>query len=136
MPDAAPGPLVTELMPHAVPSPRRDRRLPPIVPVIGIGATLGLGAVLVWSFTDTLSARDRYVEHPTAAGYHDGVSKESRTYGLIGGVAALGVATLAVAIFATNWHARFAGGEVAPRTLAIGPRGGSGWRIGLTGAGE
>jgi hypothetical protein len=114
---------------------KRDRRLPPIAPVLGVGLTLGLGAVLVWSFTDTISARDRYVEHPTADGYHDGVARESRTYGLLGGVAGLGVATLAVALFATNWHAGFTGGGHSPRTaLRLSPQlaqTGSAWFAGV-----
>jgi len=93
----------------AQPAPR-DRRLPPIAPVIGAVLTLGLGAALAWSVNDTLSARDRYVEHPTAAGYRDGVAREAAMDGLIGGVAGLGAVTIAVALFATNWHARFAGG--------------------------
>jgi hypothetical protein len=75
--------------------------------VTGIGLTLGLGAVLIWSLTDTLAARDRYVQHPTEADYNDGVSRQSRTYGLLGGVAVLGTVTLLVAAFATNWHASF-----------------------------
>ncbi|HWE27143.1 MAG TPA: hypothetical protein VHB97_04030 [Polyangia bacterium] len=113
-----------------------DRRAPPIVPVVGIGLTLGLGAVLVWSYTDTLSARDRYVAHPTAAGYHDGLGRESRTYGLLGGVAVLGVTTLAVALFATNWHASFASRASSATKLArrIWPTGGfsgTAWTAGI-----
>jgi hypothetical protein len=91
--------------------PRRDRRLPPLAPVLGIGLTLGLGAVLAWSVSDTIAAHDRYVAHPTVAGYNDGVSREARTNGLIGGVVVLGAATLVIALFATNWQARFAGGS-------------------------
>jgi hypothetical protein len=102
-------PLAVVARPDAAP-PRRDRRLPPLAPVLGVVLTVGLGGVLAWSITDTLAARDRYVAHPSAAGYQDGVSREARMDGLIGGVAVLGAATLAVAIFATNWRARFAGG--------------------------
>ena len=117
-----------------------DRRAPPIVAVVGIGLTLGLGAVLVWSFTDTLSARDRYVAHPTAAGYHDGLGRESRTYGLLGGVAALGVTTLAVALFATNWHSSFASRspttKLARRVWPTAGTSGSAWTLGLGGTFE
>ena len=141
-PEAARVPVVTPPAVAAVelarePALKRDRRAPPIVPVIGIGITLGLGAVLVWSYTDTLSARDRYVAHPTAAGYHDGLSRESRTFGLLGGVAALAVTTLATALFATNWHAGFAGGgsanRLARRVWPTAGTNGSAWMAGLGG---
>jgi hypothetical protein len=95
------------------PPPRRDRRLPPIAPVIGAGLTLGLGAVLAWSIADTFSARQRYLDHPSPAGYHDGAAREARMDGLIGGVAALGTATLVMALL-TDWHGRFAGGRRQP----------------------
>ncbi len=119
------------------PEPKRDRRVPPVVPVVGIGLTLGLGAVLVWSYTDTLSASARYIAHPTAAGYHDGLGRESRTFGLLGGVAALGVTTLAVALFATNWHASFAGrggpDKLARRIWPTAGASGSAWSVGIGG---
>jgi hypothetical protein len=114
---------------------RRDLRVPPAVPLVGVGLTLGLGAVLVWSYTDTLAARDRYVAHPTAASYHDGVSRESRTFGLLGGVAALGVTTLAIALFGTNWHPGAAGrsgaGKLARRIWPTGGLSGSAWSAGV-----
>ena len=105
----------------AEPAPRaRDRRVSPALAIVGIGLTAGLAGALIWSGVDTLSARDRYAAHPTLAGYNDGLSREHRTDWLIGATAALGVATLAVAIFATRWH-RHAGGErrVAWRTAQV-----------------
>jgi len=66
-------------------------------------ATAVVGGIALWSGLDTLSARDRYVESPTEEGYRDGVSRQKRTNWLIGGTAALGVATLALGLFATRW---------------------------------
>jgi hypothetical protein len=66
-------------------------------------ATAVVGGLALWSGLDTLSARDRYVDTPTEAGYHDGVSKEKRTNWLIGGTAALGAATLGLGLFVTRW---------------------------------
>jgi len=66
-------------------------------------ATAVVGGLALWSGLDTLSARDRYVDTPTEAGYHDGVSKEKRTNWLIGGTAVLGAATLGLGLFVTRW---------------------------------
>ena len=83
---------------------KRDRRLSPAVAIVGLALTAGLGAATIWSGLDTLSANDRYKKNPTQAGFNDGLDREHRTDGLIAGTAALGVATLVVAIFATRWH--------------------------------
>jgi hypothetical protein len=80
------------------------RRAPPLVTIIGGALTLGAAGALIWSGLDTLDARDRYKAMPTKAGYDDGTTRELRTNILIGGVAVLGAATAAVAVFATDWH--------------------------------
>jgi hypothetical protein len=104
----------------AEPAPRaRDRRVSPALAIVGIGLTAGLAGALIWSGVDTLSARDRYAAHPTLAGYNDGLSREHRTDWLIGSTALLGVATLAVAIFATRWH-RHPAGERRVAWLQLG----------------
>ncbi len=83
---------------------KRDRRLNPALAIVGLALTAGLGAATIWSGLDTLSANDRYQKNPTQAGFNDGLDREHRTDGLIAGTAALGVATLVIAIFATRWH--------------------------------
>jgi hypothetical protein len=66
-------------------------------------ATVVVGAVALWSGLDTLSARDRYRDNPTQAGYNDGVNRERRTNVLIAGTAVLGAGTLALGLFETKW---------------------------------
>jgi hypothetical protein len=102
-------------------SDKRSWRLPPLVPLLGGVVTVGLGAVLIWSGADTLSARDRYVKDPTEARYNDGVSRQTRTNALIGTVAVLGAATAAVAIFATNWRGGLLG-KRHERAVALIPK--------------
>jgi hypothetical protein len=103
----APASAVTDAQPElSTVAPKRDRRLNPAVAIVGLAVTAGLAGALIWSGLDTLSARDRYKANPTQAGYNDGVDREHRTDGLIAGTAAVGVATIAIAIFATRWHRR------------------------------
>jgi hypothetical protein len=66
-------------------------------------ATAIVGGIALWSGLDTLSARDRYRDHPTQPGYDDGVKRERRTNILIAGTAVLGAGTLALGLFSTRW---------------------------------
>ena len=75
----------------------------PAVFWIGAGLTAVSGGLLLWSGLDTLSANDDYEDNPTRSGFEDGVDKERRTNILIGTTAVLGVATVAVGLFATDW---------------------------------
>jgi hypothetical protein len=121
--------VVTSAAPALVaPAPERpDRRLSPAVAIVGMALTAGLAGALVWSGLDTLSARDKYTANPTKAGYDDGLSRQYRTDGLIAGTAALGVATIAIAIFATRWHRRPPG----ERRVSFRPFGAGGATVGL-----
>jgi hypothetical protein len=84
----------------------------------GVGAivTAGLGGVLVWSGLDVLDKHDEYEAAPTREKFEDGQDRERRTNILIGVTAAAGAATLAVALFGTNWS----GGESDDERAAIG----------------
>jgi hypothetical protein len=85
--------------------PVMERRsgMSPAVFWIGTALTAGAGAATWWSGRDTLSARDDYEEDPTRSGYEDGVELERRTNVLIGATALLGVTTIGIGLFATDW---------------------------------
>jgi len=123
-PTTSPPPPETQAVALGVPvRARPDRRLPPIAAVAGAGITVVLSAVLIWSGTATLAARDRYVSDATEAGFRDGLSQEARTNGLIAGVAVAGAATLALAIFGTNWRGGFFGARrSSSHALRLSPR--------------
>ncbi len=87
--------------------------LPPAVFWTGAALTVVAGGFLTWSGVDTLSARDDYKKAPTQAGYDDGVKLETRTNILAATTAVLGVATVGIALFATDW-----GGDVS---VSLGP---------------
>jgi hypothetical protein len=87
--------------------------LPPAVFWTGAALTVVAGGFLTWSGLDTLSARDDYKQAPTQAGYDHGVKLETRTNILAATTAVLGVATVGVALFATDW-----GGDV---NVSLGP---------------
>ena len=84
----------------------------PAVFYTGLAATAALGAVTIWSLTDTLDARDRYEADPTRERYDSGIDKQRRMYTLTALTAATGVATLLIGIFATD----FGGGDDAGAT--------------------
>lgn len=92
---------------------------------VGLGLSLGGGAIYVWSLLDTLDQRDVYVAAPTEQGYDEGVAAELRTI-IIGSVsAAFAVGTLALAIFGTDWS--FGGDSEDSETVAgfwVSPSGG------------
>jgi hypothetical protein len=121
---AAPKPSATDSSPivpaPAEQPPRGDRveatsggGLPPAVFWTGAALTVVAGGFLTWSGLDTLSARDDYKQAPTQAGYDHGVKLETRTNILAATTAVLGVATVGVALFATDW-----GGDVS---VSLGP---------------
>ena len=81
----------------------RSNGMSPVVAVVGTVLTAAVGGIATWSGLDTLSGVDAYEAMPTQAGLEDGQSKEFRTNLLITATAALGAATLILAIFATDW---------------------------------
>ena len=83
---------------------------------VGAGLTAVAGGVLVWSGLDTLSARDDYEDNPTRDGYEDGVDREKRTNILIGATTVLGLATIGIGLFATDWK-----GSSSHAELRLGP---------------
>lgn len=87
-----------------VPPEPQPSGLSPVVTYIGAGVTVALAGVFVWSLLDTGSASDDYQANPTRAGFDDGQGRVLRT-GILGAAAgAAGVATLIIAIAATNWE--------------------------------
>ncbi|MBW2524139.1 MAG: hypothetical protein JRI23_08185 [Deltaproteobacteria bacterium] len=96
--------------------------LHPAFAIIGGVATLGLGGVTIWSGVDTLDLHQHYEQNPTAAGYDEGESAQLRTNVLIGVTAGVGLATILVAAFATDWGGSD-GDTAALPALDIGPDG-------------
>jgi len=84
--------------------PAKDRDgFPPLVVYVGAGLTAVTTGVAIWSGLDTLANSREYKKNPTPERLEEGRSLETRTTVLIVGAAALGVATLAVALFFTDW---------------------------------
>src|SRR5262249_3719953 len=128
-----PAPRVAAPLP---PSPRVQpqdgpgRGLPRSVFVVGLGVTAALGGVAVWSGLDTGAAHDAYGAPPTQQGWDDGRAKQLRTTLLIAGTATAGLATVAVALFWTNWHPGDGRGQVA---ISVAPTVGDGATLGVAG---
>ncbi len=95
--------------------------VPPAVVVAGAAVTVALGGFTIWSGLDTLSARDDFRSHPTAAGYDDGVGREHRTNVLLGATAVAGVATAAIGIFGVRW--------TSSSRVSTGSRNPTSWRL-------
>jgi hypothetical protein len=83
----------------------RKQGLSPWIFAGGAVATVGLGAVTLWSGLDVLSAHNAYQKNETTQGYNDGKSKETRTNVLIGATAVVSVATGVIALF-TDWSGK------------------------------
>jgi hypothetical protein len=77
--------------------------LTPAVFWAGVGLTVVAGGLLTWSGLDTLSARDDYKDAPTRDGYEEGLDLQRRTNILAGVTAGLGVVTIGIGLFATDW---------------------------------
>lgn len=86
----------------------------------GLGATLGVGAVTLWSGLDLLDARDAFKadDNPTRAAFEDGERKDLRTSILIGATAALAVGTAVLGVF-TDFRGR---GDEARASRGTTPR--------------
>ena len=104
------------------PAPAADRPrssassgLPPAVFWVGTGLTVIAGGVLTWSGLDTLSKRDEYEKDPTRERYDAGLDLERRTNILAAVTGGLGISTLAIGLFATDW-----GGDASVSALPSG----------------
>jgi hypothetical protein len=83
---------------------------PPTIFFVGAGLTAVAGGITIWSGIDTVNnpGADKVEEECRGQGdscalYQEGLSKQRRTNILIGVTAGLGVATLVVGLFATDW---------------------------------
>jgi tetratricopeptide (TPR) repeat protein len=83
---------------------------PPTIFFVGAGLTAVAGGITVWSGIDTVNnpGADKVEDECRGQGdscalYQEGLSKQRRTNILIGVTAGLGVATLVVGLFATDW---------------------------------
>ena len=97
--------------------------LSPAVFWIGTGLTVVAGGLLTWSGLDTLDAADEYNDSPSQKGYDDGVDLEKRTNILAGTTAVLGVTTIAIGLFATDWGGGEASARVTGDSVAFSYRG-------------
>jgi hypothetical protein len=104
------------------PPPAASKGLSPAFFWVGTGLTVVAGGVLTWSALDTLSARDDFEENPTREGYDDGVDRQRRTNILAGVTAGLGVVTIGIGLFATDWGGQ-ASASVGPDHVAFSFKG-------------
>lgn len=123
-PKAAEAPAPVEVArvppPQASPAEANGGGLSPAFFWIGMTLTAAAGAATWWSGNETLSARDDYEENPTREGYEAGVDLERRTNLFIGGTALLGVTTLGIGLFATDWgNSTRVGVRVTPHQAAL-----------------
>ncbi len=95
----------------------------PAVFWVGTGLTVIAGGLTTWSGLDTLEARDAYEEDPSQDGYDDGVKLEQRTNILAGATAGLGVATILIGIFATDWGGGQPSAQIDQHGVAFSYRG-------------
>lgn len=118
---APPPPKSATAAPPPPPEPtvEKPRGLPPTVTYVGVGVTLALGGVLIWSGLDTQQARKDFDANPnrTEADKQAGLDKQLRTNVLLGATAVAGLATAGIALFATNWK----GSSQATTSLHVGP---------------
>jgi hypothetical protein len=95
---------------------------PPTIFFVGAGLTAVVGGITIWSGVDTVNnpGADKVKEEcgdqgESCALYQEGLSKQRRTNILVGVTAGVGVATILVGIFATDWSG---GKSAAPAEAA------------------
>jgi len=108
-------PISKAEVPPEDPKPDEPRAEPskgisPAFFVVGLVATVGLGATTVWSGIDTQNNPGAAAvmaqcvgKGPSCALYQEGLSKQTRTNGLIGATAGAAAVTVLLAVF-TRWH--------------------------------
>lgn len=123
---------IEEPGPSAPPTETERSGLSPLITYVGLGETAVLGAVLIWSLVDTANASDDYHANPTRAGYEDGRNRVRRTALLGAATGVAGIATLLIAVLATDWS----GGheDHAARLVPSAWVGSNGGGISLSGA--
>lgn len=99
--------------------PKDEKPLSPTLFYVGLGATVVLGGVAVWSGLDTNKARDDYDANPTQSGLDDGQAKQSRTNLLLGATAAVGATTAVIGLFFTNFSGSKREAAPAPEELGV-----------------
>lgn len=112
----------------ARPEPPREKPLSPVVFFVGAGLTVAAAGITVWSGLDTLNNPGPDAVRAQCAGlgeacpaYQTGRDAQLRTNVLLGGTAALGVATAAVGLFFTQWTGGGTSVAVAPAWGTDGP---------------
>jgi hypothetical protein len=107
------------LVPIDVPPPTSRSGLSPAVFWAGTGLTVVSGALLTWSGLDTLDKRNEYEENPTQDRYDDGTKLELRTNVLAATTAVLGVSTILIGAFATDWSGEGPSAQVSKDSVAL-----------------
>jgi hypothetical protein len=103
-------------------TPKKSSGWPPAIFFVGAGITAVVGGITVWSGIDTVNnpGADKVKDECGTQGescalYQEGLGKQRRTNILIGVTAGLGVATILVGVFATDWSG---GKSAAPAETA------------------
>ena len=105
---------------------------PPTVFFVGVGLTAVVGGITIWSGIDTLNNPGKDKVQTTCAAapgspecnslYDQGRSHQTRTNILIGATAVVGVATIVVGAFATNWSGGKHGSATEKSAKLLRPR--------------
>jgi hypothetical protein len=107
------------LAPLDTPPPASRSGLSPAVFWTGTGLTVVSGALLTWSGLDTLQKRDDYEKNPTQDAYDDGTKLELRTNVLAATTGVLGLSTILIGAFATDWGGGSPSAQVSKDSVAI-----------------
>jgi hypothetical protein len=98
--------------------------VPPVVFYVGVGLTVALAGVTVWSGLDTLSAKDELPPNPTQDDLDPVEGKVLRTDLLLAGSVVAGAATAFVGLQLVDWSSGDSGGVglVAPTMVSYSGR--------------
>jgi hypothetical protein len=93
--------------------------LSPAVFWTATGLTVVSGALLTWSGLDTLQKREDYEKNPTQDAYDDGTKLELRTNVLAATTGVLGISTILIGAFATDWGGQGPSAQVSKDSVAF-----------------
>ncbi|MBK8937931.1 MAG: hypothetical protein IPM79_09880 [Polyangiaceae bacterium] len=115
-----PAPAPKPPPPARLPEPTERSGVHPALFFTGLGLTVAFGAGTIASAVDLYAISDEFEASPSPALAEAGESAELRTYALEGVTALVGLTTIAIGVFATDWDA-----------LSPGKKGGAKVGVGL-----
>lgn len=108
--EQAPRPVVDPTATRDEGTVKKSSGWPPVIFLVSAGVTAVVGGITIWSGVDTVNnpGADRVrkecgTQGESCALYQEGLSKQRRTNILAGVTAGVGVATILIGVFATDW---------------------------------